>query len=74
MALSRAKAEAAKAKLEFAELEAGLKKKQAQLTGEENLTKANDTRKKAELDADLELLFQKKGGCCCSLSPSSGDI
>ena len=60
LALSRAKAEAAKAKLEFAELEAGLKKKQAQLTEEENLTKVNATRKKAELDADLELLFQKK--------------
>ena len=39
MALFRAKAEAAKAKLEFAELEAGLKKKQAKLTEEEHLTK-----------------------------------
>ena len=38
MALSRAKAEAAAAKLEYAELEAGLKKNEAQLLEEENFS------------------------------------
>ena len=60
MALTRAKAEAAKAKLEFAELEANLKRKQAELIEQENLTKAKAVRQKAELEADLELLSHQK--------------
>ena len=60
MALSRAKAEAAAAKLQYVELEAGLKKKEAQLIEEEHLSKASAARKKAELHADLTLLNEKK--------------
>ena len=59
VAIKRAKAEAARAKLEFAEEEANLKKQQAQLAEQEKLAKATAIRKKAELEADLQLLNQK---------------
>ena len=60
ISLSLAKAEAAAAKLEYAELEAGLKKKEAKLLEEENFSIASAARKKAELHADLQLLTEKK--------------
>lgn len=60
IAMKRAKAEAARARLEFAELEAGIRKQQAQLVEQEKLSKANVVRKKAELDADLDFLAQKR--------------
>ena len=60
MALSRAKADAAVVKLEYAEKKAELKKQQARLLEEENLAKASVARQNAELEADLVLLGQKK--------------
>ena len=41
-------------------MEAGLKKKEAQLIEEEHLSKASAARKKAEMHADLTLLNEKK--------------
>ena len=53
VAIKRAKAVEAHAKLEFEEQISTIKKKQAQLDEQENLAKATAVRKKAELEADL---------------------
>ncbi|CAC5392104.1 unnamed protein product [Mytilus coruscus] len=56
----RAKAEAAKAKLVFAEQEIILKKEQAALEEHEMTTKAASSRKMLELEADLKLLASRQ--------------
>ena len=53
------KVSAAKAKLEYTEMEVCLKKKQGQLTEQEQLSKAEALRQKAELEADLQLLSER---------------
>ena len=59
VAIKRAKAVAAHAKLEFEEQSSTIKKKQAQLDEQENLAKATVVRKRAELEADLQFLTRK---------------
>ena len=66
MAMARASAEAAKAKLEFTEMEVSLLKKQAQLTEQEQLSKAKAIRQKAELKADLQLLGERREAAAAS--------
>ncbi|XP_048768100.2 uncharacterized protein LOC125674828 [Ostrea edulis] len=56
----RAKAEAAKAKLEFTMKEAELKKQQAKLEEEELFRKAENVRKSIDLQTELELLSVRK--------------
>lgn len=57
---ARAKADAAKARLAFAEKELLLKKKQAILKEEQALMIAKTAREQEEIDADLSLLKEKK--------------
>lgn len=58
--MKRAEAAAARARLEFAKKETELRKQQAQLDEQEIMAKANTTRLKAELDAQLDLLTHQK--------------
>ncbi|XP_013396919.2 uncharacterized protein LOC106163784 [Lingula anatina] len=56
----RAKAEAARARLKFAEQEVELKKRQAILEEQNVIRAAERNRQKGELEAELELLMERK--------------
>ncbi|XP_033752106.1 uncharacterized protein LOC117335931 [Pecten maximus] len=60
IARKKAKAEAQKARLQYAEQEAALKKRQARLELESARASAAAKLEKADLEADLDLLTQKK--------------
>lgn len=60
MAIKYAEAQAMLAKAEFAEKELILKKEQALIEEEEKIAKASNARKIREIEADLELLSQRK--------------
>lgn len=58
--IKRAIADAARARLNYAEKEADLQKQKAVLVEKEDLSKANAVRQKAEIDTELQLLSIKK--------------
>lgn len=60
IAQAKAKLEAAKARLRFAEMESDLKRKQAVLDQQMALDEAKVKREKAELSVNLELLAQQR--------------
>jgi hypothetical protein len=74
LARKHAKAEAARARLEFVEKQNGILKEQAKLEEDEILAKLATVRRKAKLDADLSILCHQKDVASAIFKPDKFQV